>query len=193
KSMQKMLDVARSGKTILFVSHNLAAVSTLCSRGILLRKGEMVLDAPIEEALRAYTEEAATGESIYVRKEKVEGDIVLERAHIENAQGEQTGELLFGEPFSVVMEFDVRKVGEGVSIAVRVEDSLGRLITVLTNQGEEERFLQSAAKYTLRCHVPNNVLVPGEYSLTVRGRIKAERRVFAVESCIAVRIDERRW
>src|SRR5690606_24476419 len=40
KSMQKMLDVARSGKTILFVSHNLAAVSTLCSRGILLTKGE---------------------------------------------------------------------------------------------------------------------------------------------------------
>jgi len=54
KCLGKMSEVARHGRTILFVSHNMAAISALCSRSILLDKGAAVMDGPPSEVIAAY-------------------------------------------------------------------------------------------------------------------------------------------
>ncbi|MBL7933194.1 MAG: ABC transporter ATP-binding protein [Bacteroidia bacterium] len=59
KCLSKMEDVSRSGRTILFVSHNMAAVKELCKRGVFLSKGKTAADGSIDEAIKRYTEELA--------------------------------------------------------------------------------------------------------------------------------------
>jgi lipopolysaccharide transport system ATP-binding protein len=54
KSLGKMGDVARAGKTVLFVSHNMHAVSMLCSRGLLLKNGELAFEGQSREAVQTY-------------------------------------------------------------------------------------------------------------------------------------------
>jgi len=54
KCLGKMNEVARSGKTILFVSHNLGAVRNLCNKGLVLSDGKVILDAPIAECIEHY-------------------------------------------------------------------------------------------------------------------------------------------
>lgn len=54
KGLQKMGEVAESGRTILFISHNMAAVRQLCTRGVVLEKGELVFDGPVELAVGQY-------------------------------------------------------------------------------------------------------------------------------------------
>lgn len=54
KCLGKMKDVAVEGRTVIFVSHNLAAVKELCSRGIVIEKGELKFDGPINEAITIY-------------------------------------------------------------------------------------------------------------------------------------------
>lgn len=54
KCMGKMNDISKSGRTILFVSHNMSAVSQLCSRGIVLNQGKLIYDSPIQEAIEFY-------------------------------------------------------------------------------------------------------------------------------------------
>lgn len=56
KSMQKMRSIAMGGATVLFVSHNLKAVSDLCGRAILLEKGSVVTDGPTNSVLQTYLE-----------------------------------------------------------------------------------------------------------------------------------------
>lgn len=51
KCLGKMSDVARSGRTVLFVSHNMAAVANLCSRAVLLRQGSVVADGPVTQVI----------------------------------------------------------------------------------------------------------------------------------------------
>ncbi|MBI5865095.1 MAG: ABC transporter ATP-binding protein, partial [Planctomycetes bacterium] len=51
KCLGKMSEVSCGGRTILFVSHNLAAVEGLCGRGVLLKKGRVAFDGPVREAL----------------------------------------------------------------------------------------------------------------------------------------------
>ncbi len=55
KCLGKMKDVAKAGRTILFVSHNIEAVRRLCTRGILLQRGTVILDADIDQVADAYS------------------------------------------------------------------------------------------------------------------------------------------
>src|SRR5205823_509251 len=54
KCLSRMEDVASQGRTVLFVSHNMPAVTRLCPRTILLDRGRIVKDAPSHEVVAAY-------------------------------------------------------------------------------------------------------------------------------------------
>ena len=54
KSLGKMGEVARDGRTVVFVSHNLAIIQALCQRAVLLERGRVVADAPVREAIDRY-------------------------------------------------------------------------------------------------------------------------------------------
>jgi lipopolysaccharide transport system ATP-binding protein len=56
KCLGKMNDVSRGGRTILFVSHNMGALSSLCDRGIVLANGQLDFDGPIQDALAKYSQ-----------------------------------------------------------------------------------------------------------------------------------------
>jgi lipopolysaccharide transport system ATP-binding protein len=56
KCLGKMEDVAASGRTVLFVSHNLAAIKELCRTGIVLSHGQLLVESPVVEAIAKYTQ-----------------------------------------------------------------------------------------------------------------------------------------
>ncbi|MBI1912001.1 MAG: ABC transporter ATP-binding protein [Deltaproteobacteria bacterium] len=58
KCIDKMIEVSRKGRTILFVSHNLAAVKALCTKAVLLSAGELKLNASVQDILDAYVGES---------------------------------------------------------------------------------------------------------------------------------------
>src|SRR4051812_48899319 len=72
KSLGKMNEVAQEGRTIVFVSHNLAIIQALCTRGILLERGEVVADGPVEETVERYLRslERAAGDDLLERTDR---------------------------------------------------------------------------------------------------------------------------
>lgn len=60
KCLGKMGDVAKSGRTIIFVSHNMGAVNTLCNKGIFLKQGQIVAEGTVQEVSKLYFEELKT-------------------------------------------------------------------------------------------------------------------------------------
>jgi lipopolysaccharide transport system ATP-binding protein len=61
KCLGKMSEVARDGRTVLFVSHNMSAIRRLTARCILLDRGRLALDAPVQQAIDLYLTQAADG------------------------------------------------------------------------------------------------------------------------------------
>ena len=59
KCLGKMGDEAQSGKTVLYVSHNMATIRKLCTRCIVLNKGELIYDGDVEKAIELYMNEAS--------------------------------------------------------------------------------------------------------------------------------------
>jgi lipopolysaccharide transport system ATP-binding protein len=60
KCLGKMGEVATSGRTVLFVSHNMAAVANLCSRAIVLERGRVALDGTVQDAIALYNQDGNT-------------------------------------------------------------------------------------------------------------------------------------
>lgn len=73
KCLGKMSDVANEGRTVLFVSHNMAAVKAICDTAILLHKGELLEKGPVDQVIARYTREA-TAPAIETLEFPVAGD-----------------------------------------------------------------------------------------------------------------------
>jgi lipopolysaccharide transport system ATP-binding protein len=61
KCLGKMSEFGQGGHTVLFVSHNMAAVENLCQRGIVLVRGQLVYDGPVKDAISSYIHAASNG------------------------------------------------------------------------------------------------------------------------------------
>ena len=68
KCLGKMQQVAGGGRTVLFVSHNMAAIQRLCSRCVYLKQGRVAIDGRTAEAIDRYLAEASSGPGNYARR-----------------------------------------------------------------------------------------------------------------------------
>jgi lipopolysaccharide transport system ATP-binding protein len=64
KCLGKMEDVAKEGRTVLFVSHNMAAISSLCKKACLLDSGKLVRQGPVQEVVQCYLQSVTSTELI---------------------------------------------------------------------------------------------------------------------------------
>src|SRR5690606_178920 len=90
KCLGKMEDAASTGRTVLFVSHNMGLMQTLCQRGIFLEDGTVIADGDIGEAVNAYLRslDEAGGQDLAQRSDRRgRGDVRVVRVEIYDGQG----------------------------------------------------------------------------------------------------------
>ncbi len=109
KCLGKMKDVAGDGRTVLFVSHNMAAIRALCDRALQLSRGSVVRDAPTAIVAAEYLAAASTRDGQFDSKgRRFElSDVSIASARI-SQQGEPKLAIASGEPFTI--EVDTRVV-----------------------------------------------------------------------------------
>jgi lipopolysaccharide transport system ATP-binding protein len=115
KCLDKMQDVGRQGRTVLFVSHNMPAITRLCARTILLDAGRIVSDGPSSQVVSAYL---STGLGTTVAREWADrhsspgDDIVRLRAvRVRSEDGQLSDALDIRKPVAVEMEYEVLQSG----------------------------------------------------------------------------------
>jgi lipopolysaccharide transport system ATP-binding protein len=115
KCLGKMDDVARGGRTVLFVSHHLAAVTRLCSRVLLLDGGRLVEDGAPHEVMSTYL---TSGRGSMAEKEWRDpaeapgGEVARLRAvRVVDDVGRASGAIDISKPFRVEVEFEVMESG----------------------------------------------------------------------------------
>jgi lipopolysaccharide transport system ATP-binding protein len=113
KCLGRMEEVGRSGRTILFVSHNMAAITSLCDRCILLDRGRVSFDGqPSDAILQYYSNDLASPSSVdFTRVEPSIGDeyCQLLAGAVEDRAGRVAAEINLTDPVKVVMRFRVLK------------------------------------------------------------------------------------
>ena len=109
KCLGKMSEVAGEGRTVLFVSHNLAAVSQLCSRGILLSNGLITCEGSIDEVVDTYVKVVTDFAEEIVFPEREGSAASFTRFCLRNNEGQKTSRFSNSEPINLEIEYVVRQ------------------------------------------------------------------------------------
>jgi lipopolysaccharide transport system ATP-binding protein len=169
KCMGKMQEVASGqGRTVLFVSHNMTAVQRLCPRAILLRKGTVAADGPVNTVVREYLSYLhQTADTAFEDNPERSGSglVRLTSARVLNGQGQSTRGLTAGEPATFEFRYEnpghVKRAYLAVTIFNHLGDAASRLDTWFYNNDP----VTLGAEGVFICKVPKIPFPPGEYRL----------------------------
>ena len=168
KCLGKMGEVSKGdGRTVLFVSHNMAAVQSLCNKGIVLQHGKKLFDGTATNAISIYQKSIHTI------------DVVSSKWTKENAPGDHRAKLLSAE--AIPTQGDFINFGSGVTLKFlvhsNIENSLLDISFNLKNQDEvlmfhHGNYLAQSNQlkkgfYEMRVGIPANILNEGLYSVDV--------------------------
>ncbi|HSL81369.1 MAG TPA: hypothetical protein VLF66_01250, partial [Thermoanaerobaculia bacterium] len=164
KCLGKMSDVARLGRTVLFVSHNLAAVSRLCDRCILLERGRLAADGAPAEVIRAYSELIGEERGAGPRPLEAAAPLALREVRLEG--GEEV--LHAGRPWAIAFTVEAARALAGLTVGVALLDDQGRLVLHSRLASEAVPALREPGSHRVRLAFPPVYPAPGLYSLEIK-------------------------
>ena len=169
KCLGKMDDVARHGRTLLFVSHNMGLIETLCDRGILIVEGVIVADGPIGEVTSTYLRmlESLQEQAVSARTDRRgQGDARLIGIEVRGGPDGGSAELKTGSPAR--FRFLVDRVLPSMACDFFLYDQIGQPVLCfrsgLRGPGDGEADL---ADPVFVCDVDPLPLLPGRYRMDV--------------------------
>ena len=170
KAIGKMQQVSKGeGRTVLFVSHNMASVRQLCGSGILLENGTVKFRGTAEETIAKYLSSNVdlNGTALKNRTDK-EGDRRIEVSNVifRNEQGDSIDEVFVGRPLVIDFYFEIKDPSVDLSkliVACSFTDSYGSPSVVWCSDEMDQSFAQ-VNRGKLSLHIPNLSLRPNTYS-----------------------------
>lgn len=172
KCLGKMGDVARSGRTVLFVSHNLGAVKRLCQHSLWIQAGQVAGLGRTDEIIGSYLEAAASHESTW----RAEGDrgrpqtgpVVVRSVSLLNSAGHPGDRFEMDSSFSIEMVYDVLSPLENLRLGFTITSDDGTIVFESKDTDPAGFGLpRNAGTYVAHCYVPGDFLNAGRFYVTV--------------------------
>lgn len=171
KCLGKMGDVAESGRTVLFVSHNMQAIRNLCPRTIVLDGGRVIADGRTLEALRSYDEVVAgtnVGATTAVRDQRHRrgsGAARFTKIAVKDVQGNERFEFELGETIRFEMTLDVLEPLPSLEVGVSLRSGLTREAVTTSRHVISRGPVPVGRGRRVVIQFPEANLRPGEYPL----------------------------
>jgi lipopolysaccharide transport system ATP-binding protein len=180
KCLGKMGEVAVEGRTVFFVSHNMGAILRLCSRGILLNGGQLLVDCDAESVVKTYIAMGIKQSAEYIQPANPAKDMHLRRVYLTSSSGDIQDEFKFTEGFSINIEYEVNRPVRNCSVWIGIrtlEDiiAFGTADTDLAPSLLEDRTI---GYHRVSVTVPGNWLNAGKYHGVIGISVANPKRVF---------------
>lgn len=188
KCLGKMGDVATGGRTVLFVSHNMAAVEGLCSQGILLESGCLTFFGSSGEAISQYLR----GHSFHGL---CETDLrehprrttrtcpVFQSLRLTDDSGNTLPAVKLGQPVTFEVKLASARPLRAICIGIHIYDVHGRRVTTCQSAYQTVAQLDVTRPRLVRCRMPSCRLMPSQYSV-VLGLAAANDNIDRIEPAL---------
>ncbi len=186
KCLGKMGEVTKTGRCVLFVSHNMSAVQQLCNKAILIKCGEIVRSGPPDNVIPDYLSDAFnmnSGEydlsNHPARMSKFKP--LIRKAILYNHHGVSTNSFFPDECIFIDIEINLQSKIKEPRIAIAIEDSYGRRITTLASYFNQT--LPDISEYCrARCYLSELDLGSGRYLLSFSIATKADGLLDSIDN-----------
>ena len=163
---KRMAELQREQRTILLVSHDLAAVQSLCSRSILLDRGRVRADGPTEEVVRLYLSDVAEGPAA-VLPSRAGQPVELRGVRLTDAAGHPSAAPRRDEPLVIRLDVEVRERLPDLDLSITLLDERGvRLLNDALSDNREAPGIGNPGTYRVSLIV-EPLLVASRYTLGV--------------------------
>lgn len=167
KCLDKMKNISSSGRTILFVSHNMHAVRSLCNTAVLLENGRLLYHGNIDEAIDQYSDHGTLTDSlekIYDSSDTSNEDASLKRIKILCDKDK----VYIGDSFRIEFEFEINFDGHAdFDVTFHLSNSTRILVLVASTYYKKLHKSRSGGdKYLAVCEIPEYFLNEGKYYIS---------------------------
>jgi lipopolysaccharide transport system ATP-binding protein len=170
KCLGKMDDVAREGRTILLVSHNLDAIRNLCTNAVILQRGKLVFSGPVEKAVDQYLSSGDNSQNaVTFERPKNAVDPYFTGACVLNYNGKPSSVLDVRHGFSIELEYEIPERLRNLEVAIRIFTSDVRPVFTSMMSESLPMLLDEAQLGTRKATVtiPGMFLMPGSYLINI--------------------------
>lgn len=168
KSLGKMQDVAGQGRTVIFVSHNMASINQLCNRAILLEKGVVKAVGTTQDVAHVYmTGNKNDSFPLQLRIDKSK-KAFFTKIDLQNMTGKSLQHLELDQPWQMVLSYNVQDMCPNSLVSLQLTSDEGNLLFMSTDtdMSSEIKTLEPG-KYSATIPFDNLNLMPGNYNLHV--------------------------
>ena len=194
KCLRKMNEVARAGRTILFVSHDINAVNALCERTILLHDGKTVCSGPTREVTAHYLDRANQLYSpiTWTGVPRGESDEIRLRSALVKQRGRASAAVDCREPFTILFEYENVKSIPNSRFFMVIRNSSGEIVLTTSDYDESPERMsdRKLGRFVSEVTVPAELFKAGSYYATVGADIKNQRIIFADSDVVQFEVFE---
>ncbi len=176
KCLSKMEDVTDEGRTVLFISHNMGMVRSLCERTILLKDGQVALDGPTDESINQYLatdmREAIEGEIRWDSDAEAPGEeVALRQIQLLGPDGVSRDTFDAAHPIGVEITYRVHEPVRGMRLILQLKTQEGVVAFSSTDHKERDITTLMPGMYTARCLIPGGLLNQRKYLVRIHAGI----------------------
>jgi lipopolysaccharide transport system ATP-binding protein len=180
KCLGKMKDVAGKGRTVILVSHNMAAIQHLCERAIYMRSGKLVSSGPAEEVISTYLK-AASGPAAANLADRIDrtgnGRVRFQSFALRDKQAREISALTCGGDSTI--ELMINNPGgkslNQLTVSIGIDDELGVRVAQLSNELTGQSFSGTdREQFTVGISIPRLPLKQGRYNMTIFASVGGE-------------------
>ena len=166
KCMDKMREIRQQGRTILFVSHDMAAITRLCKRAVLIEHGEISADGEPREVVNRYLSSSWKTGALreWPDSENAPGNEIvrLRRVRVRSEAGETIASIDIRQPFGVEVTYDVLEAGHALVPSLEFYNEEGtELFRTHDTNPDWYRHPRACQQYTSTVWIPGNLLTEG--------------------------------
>ncbi len=196
KCLGKMEDVAKGGRTVLFVSHNMGAIRQLVSKCILLDQGKIIFNGEKNECISKYihyTFPETTAQGMF--PDHIPGEespVVIKGIVLRDENGKYKSTFNLGESLTIEILLEAKAKGKRFQAMVQIQNEFGVFIYHCVSVDAGKPFFSSGLHSKLKVTFPKLKLYPGKYSVNIgvyRPGLSTIRMDY-IESAISFTVDQ---
>jgi lipopolysaccharide transport system ATP-binding protein len=169
KCLGKLGAAARSGRTVLFVSHNLAAVQNLCKKAVLLAKGRVDAVGNCEDVLRIYLQSVSTATEVgaSLAAHRAPGMLaIIQDISLQAPDGQSASHFPAGSGLTIDIRYDSPVPLNNPVFGIVAQTMTGEPLFHLQTLSQHRPIGLLPSSGVARCRIPSLPLVPGTYMLS---------------------------
>ncbi len=199
KCLDSMNDLRGGGRTVIFVSHNMAAVENLCRRVIWIDQGKVHMDGPAEEVIRSYMATFASAQSggadlAAIGSRVGTGQARLSGAEFLDTQGQTLNFIRSGDALTVRVRAQLEEMIPDLHVGLEIRNEMGLLLSISNNWMTGPSLVRvPAGAHAFDLDIEALHLMPGRYYLTLWLKGPDSRNYDLLENCLMMDVETSDW